>query len=120
MKTGSHFGIRENGEARAYRYLPGIDPKEGKPLDLRLDLRRHSLTGPERGYGGSGSAQLSLAILAEYLENDEEALRFYQGFKFAVVGRLPQDQSWVLTEEDIERALAMLRKEILESVRTCS
>src|SRR5258708_3939650 len=118
MKTVSYFGIRENGEARVFRYLPGIDPKEGKPLNLRFDLRRHSPTGPEWGYGGSGPAQLSLAILADYLDNDEEALRFYQGFKFAVVGRLPQDQSWVLTEADIERALAMLRKEILESVRT--
>src|SRR5258708_36446017 len=58
MTTVSYFGIRENGEARVFRYLPGIDPKEGKSLDLRFDLPRHSPTGPEWGYGGSGPAQL--------------------------------------------------------------
>jgi hypothetical protein len=87
---------------------------------LRFDLRRHSPTGPEWGYGGRGPAQLSLAILADYLDINEEALRFYQSFKFTVAGRPPQDQSRVLTEEDIERAQAILWKETLESVSTCS
>jgi hypothetical protein len=37
------------------------------PLPIRLDLRNHSPTGFEWGYRGSGAAQLSLAILADYI-----------------------------------------------------
>jgi hypothetical protein len=49
---------------------------------------------------------LSLAILADYLENDEEALRLYQPFKFAVIAALPQESNWVLTEADLDAELA--------------
>lgn len=63
------------------------------PLDPRLDLAPHSPTGFSWGYGGSGPAQLALAILAHYA-GDEVSLRHYQAFKAAVVARFPQDQSW--------------------------
>src|SRR5439155_2970286 len=43
----------------------------GVPLNPRLDLRKHSVTGFEWGYGGSGPAQLALALLADHLANDE-------------------------------------------------
>lgn len=36
------------------------------PLPLRLEIRSHSPTGFEWGYGGSGPAQLALAILADH------------------------------------------------------
>ena len=36
-----------------------------EPLDPRLDLANHSPTGFEWGYGGSGPAQLALALLAD-------------------------------------------------------
>jgi hypothetical protein len=52
---------------------------------------------------------LSLAILADYLENDEEALRLYQPFKFAVIAALPQESYWVLTEADLDAELGRLR-----------
>ena len=35
------------------------------PLDARRDIRNHSPDGFEWGYGGSGPAQLALAILAD-------------------------------------------------------
>lgn len=66
------------------------------PLDPRLDLRNHSPSGLNWGYGGSGPAQLALAILCHMLNErgharpDEHALRRYQQFKFQVVGRLPE------------------------------
>jgi len=50
-----------------------------------LRLRNHSPAGFNWGYGGSGPAQLALAILLEELEDDELALTLYQDFKFAVV-----------------------------------
>lgn len=41
------------------------------------------------GYAGSGPAQLALAILLEYMR-EEEARTLFQKFKFNVVARLPQ------------------------------
>ena len=76
-------------------------------LDPRYDLRRHSLTGFEWGYGGSGPAQLALALAADVLENDETALAVYQRLKFRVVGRLPAD-SWTLTAHELKNALRSL------------
>jgi hypothetical protein len=60
----------------------------GRPLSLRLDLWNHSPTGFEFGYGGSGPAQLALAILADCC-GDEAALVYHQAFKWAVIARLP-------------------------------
>src|SRR6266404_3004442 len=82
----------------------------GRPLNPRLDLWNHSPSGPEWGYGGSGPAQLALALLADALGDDEKAQRHYQDFKFKVVGRLPHDR-WELTEEDIRQAVARLEAE---------
>src|SRR5436309_2494513 len=80
----------------------------GRPLNPRLDLRNHSPTGFEWGYGGSGPAQLALAVLADHLADDEKALEFYQGFKFAVIARLPGNH-WSLTSLEIDQALKNVR-----------
>ncbi len=105
-----YFGVRERGASRVFRYQPGRDLRgEGVPLDLRLDLHWHSPSGPEWGYAGSGAAQLTLAVLADYLGDDEEALELYQGFKVEVIARLPSAH-WVLDEAEIARALTGLRR----------
>ena len=49
----------------------------GRGLDPRLDLRNHSPSGFEWGYGGSGPAQLALALAADVLGDDEAALGVY-------------------------------------------
>jgi len=59
-----------------------------RPLPLRLDLWNHSPTGFEFGYGGSGPAQLALAILADCC-GDELAVAYHQPFKWAVIARIP-------------------------------
>ena len=69
-------------------------------LAPRLDLRRHSLTGFEWGYGGSGPAQLALALAADVLGDEVAALGVYQRLKFRVVARLAAD-SWTLTEAEL-------------------
>src|SRR5947207_4601958 len=76
-------------------------------LDPRFDLRNHSPTGFEWGYGGSGPAQLALALAADVLGDDEAALGVYQRLKFRVVGRLPQD-GWTLTERELAGAIRSL------------
>lgn len=69
----------------------------GEPLDLRLDLMRHSPTGFAWGYGGSGPAQLALAMLADALGDDREALRIYQRFKEVLIARLPGDEGFAIS-----------------------
>ena len=82
----------------------------GHPLNPRLDLYNHSPTGFEWGYGGSGPAQLALAILADHLADDAQALIFYQRFKWAVVAKLPR-RRWTLTSRDIDQALDAIREQ---------
>ncbi len=76
----------------------------GRGLDPRFDLRIHSPSGFEWGYGGSGPAQLALALAADVLGDDEAALDVYQRLKFHVVGRLPTD-GWTLTEAELADVL---------------
>lgn len=75
----------------------------GVPLNPRLDLYNHSPSGFEWGYGGSGPAQLALAILADCI-GEEVALQHYQEFKRTVVAALPH-RRWTLTEEEVREAL---------------
>jgi len=89
-------------------YLGATDGRvtvDGRQLDPRLDIRNHSPTGFAWGYEGSGPAQLSLAILADYLEDDYLAESIYQVFKRIVVSRLEPSKSWRITGRDIEKAL---------------
>jgi Family of unknown function (DUF6166) len=71
-------------------------------LPVRLDLVRHSPTGFEWGYAGSGPAQLACAILANVLGNglEERAVKWHQAFKREVIVKLPQDK-WELTSTQI-------------------
>lgn len=82
----------------------------GRPLNPRLDLYNHSPTGFEWGYGGSGPAQLALAILADHLDDDEQALNLYQHFKRTVIATLPTG-GWTLTETEIREALCRIQTE---------
>lgn len=70
-------------------------------LPLRLDLSYHSPTGFEWSYGGSGPAQLALALLGDALQEDEAALRLHQSFKWEVVAILPW-QSWSLARSEVQ------------------
>ena len=81
---------------------------DGRFLPKRLDLVNHSPTGFECGYNGSGPAQLALAILADYFADNHQALMFYQGFKRAVIAKLPRDRDWKLTKADVDAALTEL------------
>jgi hypothetical protein len=80
----------------------------GRPLNPRLDLYNHSPTGFEWGYGGSGPAQLALALLADHLRNTTKALELYQPFKWLVVANFPEC-GWELTNQQIDEALRYIR-----------
>jgi hypothetical protein len=81
---------------------------DGQPLASRLDIINHSPTGFDWGYGGSGPAQLALAILADafaipddqYFLKRADALAFelHHPFKLDVIAKLPRHH-WTLTRE---------------------
>lgn len=79
---------------------------DGKPLNLRTDLRNHSPTGGEWGFAGSGPAQLALALIADAV-GDDVALLTYQKFKFEVVAGFEND-GWTMTQAEIRCWVAAL------------
>lgn len=91
LKT--YTGKRDAGGARVER--------NGRPFTAArsLKVRNHSPTGFEWGYGGSGPAQLALALLLDNCDK-ETALALYQRFKFEKIGGLNRDQ-WSMTSDDI-------------------
>jgi hypothetical protein len=84
------FGYRAPGGKVGVR-APG-----GGELDPRLDLYNHSPDGFEWGYGGSGPAQLALAILAYTIQNNDLAVQLHQDFKRDFVAKLDRDR-WYIT-----------------------
>ena len=75
------------------------DRGDAHELAMRRELRNHSPAGFEWDYGGSGPAQLALAILADAV-GAEVAQGYFQRFKFAVVAKLDH-QAWELTRDEV-------------------
>ena len=73
------------------------------PLPPRHDLRAY---GPVFDWDASeaGPSQLALALLADYLDDDERALEMHQEFRRRLVRGLPPE-GWVLTAEQVEPVL---------------
>jgi hypothetical protein len=91
---------------RAWRY-----PVE---LPLRTDLFNHSPDGVEWGFGGSGPAQLALALLAHATKSDRKALRWYQAFKRERIAGLEREtfgEAWQMSRRDILAWLAAKESE---------
>ena len=86
---------------------------EQKELDPRFDLRNHSPTGFAWGYGGSGPAQLALAILAD-AGDDVAAQRHYQKFKFEKISSLPHG-SWQIDAADVREWIEIREAEFLDT-----
>jgi hypothetical protein len=65
---------------------------DGKLLDPKPSqkYRNHSPDGYNWGYGGSGPAQLALAVMLELTGKSEG----YQDFKFRFIAGLPQGQDF--------------------------
>jgi len=76
---------------------------DGAPLNPRFDLKRYSPAGFEWTYEGDGPRQLSLALLADHLGNDAQALALTEKFMHDVVAEL--DNAWRLTSTEIEAAI---------------
>ena len=82
----------------------------GKPLSPERSLKvfNHSPSGFSWGYGGSGPAQLALAILLIRYLPEKEAVSLHQGFKWKFIATLPQDD--FETELDIRRCITEVQR----------
>lgn len=80
-------------------------------LDPRLDLVSHSPDGFAWGYEGSGPAQLSLALLADALGDDDRALKIYQPFKTYIAG-IKIDKEWQLPVSIIEMLACVIERQM--------
>jgi Family of unknown function (DUF6166) len=69
------------------------------------EVWNHSPTGFEFGYGGSGPAQLALAILLDFLNDEPRAVRLHQAFKFHFIGGIDHPGG-VITGEEISTWIA--------------
>jgi hypothetical protein len=65
---------------------------DGEPLSPVASQRvwNHSPSGFAWGYGGSGPAQLALAILLAAGLPRERAVQYHQAFKWACIATLPE------------------------------
>lgn len=82
---------------------------DGKPKPL-VHQARHSPTGFEWGYGGSGPADLALSILWDLL-GESLANRLYQDFKFAFIATAERDR-FEISEADIRMWLGPVLKDL--------
>lgn len=89
---------------RGDRTLDGIKVTvDGEPLDPRTDLKAISDNGFEWSYEGIEPAQLSLALLADHLGDDQAALAHYEVFMKEIVANF--NNEWEMTGEDVDVAL---------------
>jgi len=95
----AYIGKRSHTDGVAVYVMKGGE-SEPMPLPWRTDVVSHSPTGLDWGYGGSGPAQLALALLIDVRGNIPEAKARYQQFKWDVIAKLPYER-WRLTEEQI-------------------
>jgi hypothetical protein len=106
---------RESGSGQPV--VTVCDGQKCQPLPFRLDLFNHSPTGFSWGYGGSGPAQLALALLADALADDDRAVRLHQDFKFRVVACWPEGERWWITADQIVAVVKVIERENTQAAK---
>jgi Family of unknown function (DUF6166) len=112
MMTGkTYIGIPARESLSGQPVVTVCDGQKCQALPLRLDLFNHSPRGFSWGYGGSGPAQLALALLADALGNDDRAIRLHHAFKFKVVAGWSEDERWWITADEIAAVVKVIDQE---------
>ena len=99
-----YVGYRRRGDA----IVEKRPDQERLTPERSLELVNHSPSGFEWGYGGSGPAQLALALLLDYTGDEAFALDHYQELKTEVVSQLAcagSEGRWRLTASEIDAVL---------------
>ena len=108
MTRKTYIGTPHRDSVSGQSLVTVCDGQKSEPLPLRLDLFNHPPTGFSWGYGGSGAAQCSFALLMDYFGDEEQARALYQDFKFRVIAKFPANSEWTLSGREIERAISRL------------
>jgi hypothetical protein len=89
-----------------------VEPgRRARALPRYRSVWNHSPNGFEWSYGGSGPAQLALALCIDALDRDiPRALRIYQNFKFRHVAGFQKD-NWSMTKDAVLAAIQTLERE---------
>ncbi len=78
---------------------------DGKRLDEHYEVKRFTKYGFEWTYEGDSPQQLALAMLFDYLGDNDRAIRLSESFMRDVIANL--DNDWTISGEQID---AFLRK----------
>jgi hypothetical protein len=76
---------------------------DGKPLSEHYEVRRFTKFGFEWTYEGDSPRQLALAILVDYLGDNDRAIRLSEPFMKQIVANL--DNDWQLSGTEIDAAI---------------
>ena len=117
MNCKTYIGTPHRDSMSGQSLVTVCDDQKSEPLPLRLDLFNHSPTGFSWGYGGSGPAQLALALLADALGDDDRAIRLHQCFKFKVVACWPEGERWWITADQIMAVVKIIEQENTQAAR---
>lgn len=102
-------GARLSGPAgQVLGVVVTVDGVELSPA-RSLELANKSPTGFEWGYGGSGPAQLALAILLDVTDDADTALDSFQWFKWCEV--VNWGDRWEITAGRVREYLKQLHRE---------
>jgi hypothetical protein len=93
-----------------------IDDRELSP-ERSQAVMNHSPTGFSWSYGGSGPAQLALALLLE-ITTKEMALLWYQNVKRNIIARLPQDDFVIDSQEIVDFIVNEVKAEFASEERS--
>jgi hypothetical protein len=81
---------------------------DGKPLPEHYEVKKFTSYGFEWTYEGESPQQLALAILVDYLGDNDRAIRLSEPFMKSVVANL--DNDWTLKSGEIDNALKSIEK----------
>ncbi len=82
-----------------------LDPKPSQKL------YNHSPNGFNWGYGGSGPAQLALALLLDVTGDPDLSCKLHQEFKWDIIAGWKKDQPWTYCEEQIKEWVRISRRD---------
>jgi hypothetical protein len=80
---------------------------DGQPLPEHYEVKRFTKFGFEWTYEGDSPQQLALAILVDYLGDNDRAVRLSEPFMREVVADL--DNDWQLSGDEVEAAVRTLQ-----------
>lgn len=80
----------------------------GDPLPDQSAIQKFTEHGFEWSYEGASPQQLAFAILADFLDDPDKAVRLSEPFMKTVIANL--DNDWVLTGPDVSKALGEIDK----------